>query len=84
MTLVLAVWTAIGMIGLRFFSDARLVEASTSLKSPTLVFLYTLQAMIFVSTRFGVAHIARRGIGTAVSYTMITVTRFEANVILER
>ncbi len=72
-----------GILGLWILSDNEVVETSTSRKIPALVRLYTRHAMMFVSTRFGVAHIDRKGIGTDVSNTMITVTKLEIKVILE-
>ncbi len=46
---------------------------------PNFVFLYTLQAIIFVRTMLGVAHIERIGMGTDVSNIITTVTRFDTS-----
>ena len=58
------------------------VEISVSLIFPNFVFLYTLQAMIFVRTMLGVAHIERMGMGTDVSNIITTVIRFDIKLIL--
>ena len=66
----------------RGFASTVVVEISVSLIFPNFVFLYTLQAMIFVRTMLGVAHIERMGMGTDVSNIITTVTRFDIKLIL--
>lgn len=66
----------------RGFASSVVVDTSVSLIFPNFVFLYTLQAIMLVRTMLGVAHIERIGMGTDVSNTMITVTRFDIRLIL--
>ncbi len=72
-----------GILGLWILSDNAVVRDFDLAEDSSPVRLYTRHAMMFVSTRFGVAHIDRKGIGTDVSNTMITVTKLEIKVILE-
>ena len=64
--------------------EMRLVEVWVSLRDPNIVFLYTRQAMIFISVTLGIAKITWRISGIEWLNNMVTVTRLTVAVVLQK